>query len=179
MQSDKVPRTRHGLSCISEKPSISARPLLTAQKAAELAAVFETLANDTRLKVLNLMVEGTEASPTELAEKIGMKAQAIANQLKRLCDRGIIVRRREGNQVYYRIVDPCVIDLLERGLWLIRDTKIRKRARNGTLAAQIKFVETAPLDRTEPRRAGPETLGSKGPNGRNQGRRIKTKKKEL
>jgi DNA-binding transcriptional ArsR family regulator len=106
MQSDKVPRTRHGLSCVSEKPSISARPILAARKAAELAAVFETLANDTRLKVLNVMVQGTETSPTELAEKIGMKAQAISNQLKRLCDREIIVRRREGNQVYYRIVDP-------------------------------------------------------------------------
>jgi DNA-binding transcriptional ArsR family regulator len=179
MQRDKVSRARHGLSCISDKPSISERPPLAAQEAAELAAVFETLSNDTRLKVLNVMIQATETSPSELAERIGMKAQAISNQLKRLCDREIIVRRREGNQVYYRIADPCVIDLLERGLWLIRDTKIRKRARNGTLAAQIKFVETASLDRTEPRRAGPEMLGSKGPNSRNQRRRIKKKKKEL
>ena len=129
MQSDRVPRARHGLSCVSEKPSISAHPLLTSQKAAELAAVFETLANDTRLKVLNVIVRATESSPTELAERIGMKAQAISNQLKRLCDRQIIVRRREGNQVYYRIVDPCVIDLLERGLWLVQDAKIRKKGR--------------------------------------------------
>jgi DNA-binding transcriptional ArsR family regulator len=171
MQSDKVQRSRHGLSClserlscVSEKPSISACPLLAARKAAELAAVFESLANDTRLKVLNVMVQGTETSPTELAEKIGMKAQAISNQLKRLRDREIIVRRREGNQVYYRIVDPCVIDLLERGLWLIQDAKIRKKAGNGTLAAQSEFVET---------------LGSKGAYRRNPGRRIKKKKKEL
>jgi DNA-binding transcriptional ArsR family regulator len=104
--SDKVARIRHGLSCISEKPSISARALLSARKASELATVFETLANDTRLKMLNLMVQGSETSPSELAEGIGMKAQAISNQLRRLCDREIIVRRREGNQVYYRIVDP-------------------------------------------------------------------------
>jgi|SRR5271165_64507 len=179
MQSDKVPRTRHGLSCVSERPSISARPLLAARKAAELAAVFETLANDTRLKVLNVMVQGTETSPTELAEKIGMKAQAISNQLKRLCDREIIVRRREGNQVYYRIVDPCVIDLLERGLWLIQDTKIRKKAGNGTLAAQSEFVETVSLDRSKPRYAGSATLGSKRAYRRNPGRRIKKKEKDL
>ena len=128
MQSNKVQRSRHGLSCLSEKPSVSAVPLLAARKAAELAGVFETLANDTRLRVLNVMVQGIETTPTELAEKIGMKPQAISNQIKRLSDRGIVERRREGNQVYYRVVDPCVIDLLERGLWLIQDTKLRKKS---------------------------------------------------
>jgi DNA-binding transcriptional ArsR family regulator len=128
MQSDKVQRSRHGLSSLSEKPSVSAVPLLAARKAAELAGVFETLANDTRLRVLNVMVQGIETTPTELAEKIGMKPQAISNQIKRLSDRGIVERRREGNQVYYRVVDPCVIDLLERGLWLIQDTKLRKKS---------------------------------------------------
>src|SRR5262249_4757361 len=61
-----------------------------------------------------------ETSPMELAQKVGMKPQAICNQLRRLSDRGIIERRREGKQVYYRIVDPCVIGLLDRGLWVIQ-----------------------------------------------------------
>jgi len=146
MQSDKVQRSRHGLSCLSEKPSLSGLPLLAARKAVELAAVFETLANDTRLRMLNVMVQGTETSPTELAKKIGMKPQAISNQLKRLSDRGIVERRREGNQVYYRIVDPCVIDLLERGLWLIQDTKLRKVVRRGESTARREFVEILSSD---------------------------------
>jgi ArsR family transcriptional regulator, lead/cadmium/zinc/bismuth-responsive transcriptional repressor len=139
MQIDKVQRSRHGLSCLSEKPSVSALPLLAARKAAELAAVFETLANDTRLRVLNVMVQGIETTPTELAEKIGMKPQAISNQIKRLSDRGIVERRREGNQVYYRVVDPCVIDLLERGLWLIQDTKLRKEAGRESAARGVSL----------------------------------------
>jgi DNA-binding transcriptional ArsR family regulator len=146
MQSDKVQRSRHGLSGLSEKPSFSGLPLLAARKAAELAAVFETLANGTRLRVLNVMVQGTETSPTELAKEIGMKPQAISNQLKRLSDRGIVERRREGNQVYYRIVDPCVIDLLERGLWLIQDTKLRKGVRRGMRTARREFVEVLSCD---------------------------------
>ena len=131
MKDDHVPRARHGLACSTERPSLSELPLLGAQKAAALAAVFETLANDTRLRVLNVMAQDGEASPSQLAEKVGMKPQAICNQLKHLSDRGIIERRREGNQVYYRIVDPCVIDLLERGLWLIQDAKFRKQTRRG------------------------------------------------
>ena len=172
MQSEKVPRTRHRLSCISAKPSISTCPLLAGRKATELAAVFSTLANDTRLKVLNVMVQGTETSPTQLAEKIGMKPQAISNQLKHLSDRGIIVRRREGNQVYYRIVDPCVIDLLERGLWLIQDAKIRMKGRKSVLVAGNHFVETASLDGGRPRYASPEMQRPKTARHRNPARRI-------
>ena len=142
MKNDQLQRTRHGRSCFSEQPSLSELPLLDAQKAVELAAVFETLANDTRLKALNVIAQSVEATPTELAEKVGMKPQAISNQLKRLSDRGIIERRREGNQVYYRIVDPCVIDLLERGLWLTQDTKLRKETRREQRTPQRELAET-------------------------------------
>jgi len=91
--------------------------------------------------MLNLIAHGDETSPTKLAKQIGMKPQAICNQLKRLSDRGIVERRRAGNQVYYRIVDPCVIDLLERGLWLIQDAKLR-RARRGNRTAPRSLVKT-------------------------------------
>ena len=144
MDTDHVQRTRHGLSCVSEQPSLSELPLLNAKKAAELAAVFETLSNDTRLRALNVIAKSGESSPTEIAEKVGMKPQAISNQLKHLSDRGIIERRRDGNQVYYRIIDPCVIDLLERGLWLTQDTKLRKEARRRQRTPQRELVETVP-----------------------------------
>jgi DNA-binding transcriptional ArsR family regulator len=148
---------------------------LEAQKAAELAAVFETLANDTRLRVLNVLVKGIEASPTKLAEQVGMKPQAISNQLKRLSDRGIIQRRREGNQVYYRIVDPCVIDLLERGLWLVQDTKLRRGARSRQRPAQRELVQTLSPDGDQFRDAIAEALGSVGARRRNSESPIKKK----
>jgi DNA-binding transcriptional ArsR family regulator len=60
------------------QPSLSELPLLDAKKATELAAVFETLANDTRLRVLNVIAQSVELSPTALAERVGMKPQAIS-----------------------------------------------------------------------------------------------------
>lgn len=140
--SDDTQRSGHGLSCLTEKPSVSEHALLAAGKATELAALFETLANDTRLRMLTVLAHGVEASPTELAERVGMKPQAICNQLTRLWDRAIIERRREGKQVFYRIVDPCVIDLLERGLWLIQDTKLRQRTESKRRVSSAEFVET-------------------------------------
>jgi DNA-binding transcriptional ArsR family regulator len=175
MESDHVQRERHGLSCISKRPSLSGLPLLNGEKAAELAAVFETLANDTRLRVLNVLVKGIEASPTELAERVGMKPQAISNQLKRLSDRGIIQRRREGNQVYYRIVDPCVIDLLERGLWIVQDTKLRRDDRSLQRTAQRELVQNHAPDVGHFRDASAEALASVGAARRTE---IQIKKKD-
>lgn len=175
LKDDKVRLTRHGLSCVSEKPSLSELPLLEAKKAAELAAVFETLANDTRLRALNIIAQSVEASPTALAEKLGMKLQAISNQLKRLHDRGIIERRREGNQVYYRIVDPCVIDLLERGLWLMQDTKLRKETRREQRAAQLEVAETLSSDGSHFRDPSAEMRESRAVRRRNLGFQIKKK----
>jgi DNA-binding transcriptional regulator PaaX len=104
-----------------------------------------------------------------------MKLQAISNQLKRLFDRGIIERRREGNQVYYRIVDPCVIDLLARGLWLTQDTNLRKETRREQPATQREVAETLSSNGNQFRDPSAEKLGSRGARRRNPGLRINKK----
>jgi DNA-binding transcriptional ArsR family regulator len=158
-------------------PSVSERPLLSAQKAVELAAMFGTLANDTRLRILVVLVQGTESSTTRLAVKVGMKPQAISNQLKHLFDRRIVERRREGNQIHYSIVDPCVIDLLERGLWLLQDTELRAQARRERRTAKGRSVESHSLDSDNPRNAGTGTVESLAALRHNPGRRVKGKEK--
>lgn len=179
MQNDKVQRNRHGLSCLSEKPSHAGSRLLSARKAAELAAVFQTLANDTRLRILAVMLRDTESSTTQLAVKVGMKPQAVSNQLKRLSDRQIIERRRDGNKVHYSIVDPCVIDLLQRGLWLLQDTKLRARARSGGRTARRKFVESHSLGGDAQQNAAPGRAASLAAFRHKPGRHVKRGKRQL
>jgi DNA-binding transcriptional ArsR family regulator len=55
-----------------------------------------------------------------------MKPQAISNQLQRLVDRGILNARRNGTSIYYRVQDPCVLNLLEQGLCLTEDARERR-----------------------------------------------------
>lgn len=94
-------------------------PLLTIEQAADLARLFKIFGNPTRLRLLHALVRSGELCVTELADAVEMKPQAVSNQLQRLVDRGILAARRVGNNVYYRVVDPCVQVLLERGLCLI------------------------------------------------------------
>jgi ArsR family transcriptional regulator, lead/cadmium/zinc/bismuth-responsive transcriptional repressor len=95
--------------------------LLTADHAEELAGTFKVLANDTRLLLLQALVGAGELCVTDLASEIGMTSQAISNQLQRLADRRILATRRDGNRIFYRIIDPCVPALLDLGLCLTKD----------------------------------------------------------
>lgn len=119
--------------CCSPKPDIKQRPLLTAIQAGGLAAVFKVLANDTRLRLLHAIVRADEICVTDLAAALAMKPQAVSNQLQRLSDLGILVSRREGKSIIYRLVDPCVTALLDQGLCLMEDATDRntRSALNG------------------------------------------------
>lgn len=109
-------------SC-SPKPAVAKRELLTHVQAEALAKLFAILAGATRLRLLHALLRSGELCTTELARVIGMKAQAVSNQLRSLVHQGIIEDRRDGPHVYYRIIDPCVAILLDRGLCLNEDAR--------------------------------------------------------
>jgi DNA-binding transcriptional ArsR family regulator len=102
--------------------------LLSPIQAGGLAAVFKVLANDTRLRLLHALVRADELCVTDLARSVGMKPQAVSNQLQRLSDLGILASRREGNNIHYRLVDLCVRSLLDQGLCLLEEVTDRSRA---------------------------------------------------
>lgn len=87
--------------------------------AVELADVFAVLASETRLRLLHALARQPGLNVTELADTIGLSPQAVSNQLRRLTDRRIVAGQRNGNSVHYRIVDPCTVDLLDRGACLV------------------------------------------------------------
>ena len=100
------------------RPAIHERPLLSADQALALSRLFKVFSNDLRLRLLHALVREGELYVSELAEAVGMKPQAVSNQLQRLVDRGILSAKREGTNVCYSILDPCVPVLLERGVCL-------------------------------------------------------------
>ncbi len=100
----------------SPKPALHDRPLLNAAQASGLEDLFKVLANDSRLRLLHALARQDEMCVGDLAAELGLSPQAVSNQLRRL--RGIVAARRDGNNIHYRIVDPCVLVLLDRGLCL-------------------------------------------------------------
>jgi ArsR family transcriptional regulator, lead/cadmium/zinc/bismuth-responsive transcriptional repressor len=112
-------------SCCIPKP-LKDRPLLSPIQAGGLAAVFKVLANDTRLRLLHALVRADELGVNDLAAAVGMKPQAVSNQLQRLSDLGVLASRREGKSIIYRLVDLCVASLLDQSLCLMEESNSRR-----------------------------------------------------
>jgi ArsR family transcriptional regulator, lead/cadmium/zinc/bismuth-responsive transcriptional repressor len=104
------------------KPPLTARPLISLMQADGLERMFKVLANATRLRLLHALVQRPGLSVTMLAQAVGMKPQAVSNQLQRLVDKAILSSVRKGTNIHYRIVDPCIMSLLDQGLCLTEDT---------------------------------------------------------
>jgi DNA-binding transcriptional ArsR family regulator len=77
-----------------------------------IAERFRALGEPTRIKLLDRLREG-EATGLELTELIGTTQQNVSKHLGLLQRSGIVARRKQGNFVYYWIVDESVLSLCE------------------------------------------------------------------
>jgi DNA-binding transcriptional ArsR family regulator len=77
-----------------------------------IAERFRALSEPTRIKLLDRLREG-EATVLDLTEAIGTTQQNVSKQLGVLHRAGVVARRRQGNFVYYSIVDAGVFELCD------------------------------------------------------------------
>jgi ArsR family transcriptional regulator, lead/cadmium/zinc/bismuth-responsive transcriptional repressor len=113
------------LGVTAARPALEERKLLSFVDAVKVMALFKVLSNDTRIRLLHHLVRSKEASVTDIAKTLGMKPQAVSNQLQRLSDTGMVASRREGNNIYYRVKNGCVAPLLDLALCLMEDEGCR------------------------------------------------------
>ena len=77
-----------------------------------IARRFRALSEPTRIRLLDQLRDG-ERSVNGLADELGAGQQNVSKHLSVLADAGIIARRKDGNHVYYRIVDDGALRLCE------------------------------------------------------------------
>lgn len=77
-----------------------------------IAERFKALSEKTRLRLI-LALESGEKNVSELVKIVGANQANVSHQLQVLLDAGIVERRKEGVNVYYRIADQQIFDLCE------------------------------------------------------------------
>ena len=82
------------------------------QNAEAAAAFLKALSHEGRLMILCHLVSG-EKSVTELEFLLGSRQAAVSQQLSRLRLEGLVSRRRDGKTIYYSIIDPRVMTMIE------------------------------------------------------------------
>jgi DNA-binding transcriptional ArsR family regulator len=77
-----------------------------------IARRFRVIGEPMRIKLLDQLRRG-EATVLDLTAAVGASQQNVSKHLGVLHDAGIVARRKEGTQVYYRVVDSGVFELCE------------------------------------------------------------------
>ena len=76
---------------------------------AEMCKVFS---HPKRLELINILRDG-EMAVGELSDKLGLSPANLSQHLAMMRERRILVTRKEGNLVYYRIANPRLIQIFD------------------------------------------------------------------
>ena len=98
----------------------ASRPAPTTTSADLLARVFHGLSDPTRMRIVQLLLDG-EKNVGELVAALGVPQGRISSHLMCLRWCGFVTTRRDGRYVYYRISDTRVIDLVRIAQELLVD----------------------------------------------------------
>lgn len=77
------------------------------------AGIFQALAHPTRVAIVEFLSHG-EMSVGRLCEKVGVEQANASQHLAILRSKHIVEYRKEGNQIFYRLRDPLLGDVLAK-----------------------------------------------------------------
>lgn len=72
---------------------------------ADLSSILALAGNEVRLKILYLLAEEKELCPCDLADILGMSIPAVSQHLRKLKDGYIVGTRKEGQTIYYSLLE--------------------------------------------------------------------------
>ena len=81
----------------------------TDEERTRFAAVARALGDPKRLCVLESLADG-EVSVGELAARVSCQVPNMSQHLAVLRSAGLVIARRDGSTVYYRLADPKVLE---------------------------------------------------------------------
>lgn len=106
-----------------QAPHLNVNPFLDLEnRQRELhAKFFDGLANPTRLRIVELLLERGEMNVSEIIEAVQMSQGQVSNQLGCLKWCGYVTSRNEGKFVYYRVTDARIRNLIDVARAVVAD----------------------------------------------------------
>ncbi len=76
------------------------------------AGVFQALSHPTRIAVVEALRDG-ELPAGAIQERLGIEQANLSQHLATLRSRQIVATRKEGNQVFYSVKNPVLVEVLD------------------------------------------------------------------
>lgn len=91
-----------------------------------VAERFRMLADPTRLRIIQLLLDGGEMSVGEVVTRLNLSQANVSKHLRQLLDAGIVTRRSEGTSAYYCVQDKTVMQLCDLVCDRLREQKLEE-----------------------------------------------------
>ncbi len=103
------------------------------------AEIFQALAHPTRIAIVESLRNG-EMSAGQLVDQLGLEQANASQHFAVLRSRQIVSSRKEGNQVFYALRDPVLVEVLD----------ILKRYFNSHLSQTMVMLKELQEEKTTP-----------------------------
>jgi DNA-binding transcriptional ArsR family regulator len=94
--------------------------ILDEHTAAHVAELFRAFSDTSRVRIISALVDG-EKNVGALAHLIGISESAVSHQMRGLRQMRLVVARKDGKEVYYRVEDSHIIALFQQGVTHIQE----------------------------------------------------------
>lgn len=81
----------------------------------DLAGLFKMFSDPTRVKILNILLDG-EKCVGDVAAQMSMSAAAVSHHLRMLRQGNLVIDHRQGKEVFYSLADDHVVSILSLGM---------------------------------------------------------------
>ena len=89
--------------------------ILDEHSAAHVAELFRAFSDTSRVRIMSALVGG-EKNVNTLADLVGISESAVSHHMRGLRQMRLVVARKNGKEVYYRVDDPHVVTLFKQGV---------------------------------------------------------------
>lgn len=97
------------------------------------ADICKIFSNAKRLEILSLLRDG-EVSANSLLSKTGLSKANLSQHMGLLRSKGVVVARRKGLNIYYRISNPKIIQACD----LMREVLLEQLSDKGKLVKELQ-----------------------------------------
>lgn len=88
--------------------------------AAHVAELFRAFSDTSRVRIMSVLL-GREINVSALSQALGLSESAVSHHLRGLRQMHLVVSRKNGKEVYYRVDDEHIIHLFQQGVQHVQD----------------------------------------------------------
>jgi ArsR family transcriptional regulator len=89
--------------------------LIDDHTAVHVAELFRSFSDTNRVRIISAIID-QEQNVSTLAQAVGMSESAVSHHLRGLRLLRLVQTRRQGKEIFYRLVDEHIITLFQQGV---------------------------------------------------------------